>query len=114
MNAYGYSQAVWQRFQNPAHAGILAADADDLSVFKARTAQGWTQLVVHWAGGRARFKAYGCPVTIALGEWLCEQLEIRGLSEWRTLRAADMRQALEIPDDKAHIALMGEDVVRAI
>lgn len=113
MNAYGYPESVWCRFEKPIHAGELVDVGCNLQSFTVSDTSSRPVIVIQWDGAVARFRAHGCPVTIALGEWLCEQLEGRGLADWREIRASEIRQALEIPDDKAHIALIGEDVVKA-
>lgn len=115
-NVFGYSDAVWQRFVAPTHTGTLSgalvktAEAGSPAVkallrISARLEQGHIN--------EARFLAYGCPVTIAVGELLAEQLTGQKLADFR-LTAADIRLALEIADDKTHCALMGEDVIRRL
>ena len=51
-------------------------------------------------------------MTIAVGQWLAEQLET--MTPFVPPTAAQIRDALEISEDKAHCALMGEDVIRAL
>ena len=62
----------------------------------------------------ARFQAYGCPTTIAVGAWLAEQAVGRRLEELAELRSTAIRAGLEIPDERAHCALVGEDAIKAI
>jgi NifU-like protein involved in Fe-S cluster formation len=62
----------------------------------------------------AAFRAYGCPTAIAVGEWLAANLTGKSPADWPLLTSAKIRQTLEIPDDRAHCSLMGEDVVRAL
>jgi hypothetical protein len=50
---------------------------------------------------------------IAVADWLAEWLGGRDRSELQ-LAARDIVLALEIPDNKTHCALMGEDVVRRL
>ncbi|NGY04543.1 iron-sulfur cluster assembly scaffold protein [Solimonas terrae] len=117
-NIYAYTEPVWQRFREPAHAGRLDAGSQ---VFSAEAgsaaARSLLRLQVELASGavrRARFQAYGCPSAIAVGEWLAERLEATPLAAWHAIDAAGIRAALEITEDKAHCALMGEDVLRAL
>lgn len=117
-NVYGYAMPVWQRFREPRHAGRLA---DGPAIFTAEAgsaaARASLRLQVEIDGQRvrqARFQAYGCPSAIAVGEWLAEQLECQAPSEWAAINAATIRAVLEISEDKAHCALMGEDVLRAL
>jgi len=65
-------------------------------------------------GRQARFKAYGCPTAIAVGEWLCEQIEQNGLESMKAVSVEKIRAALEISEDKSHCALLGEDLIRAL
>jgi len=51
------------------------------------------------------------PTTIAVGEWLAEQAQGRAIEDLRGIDAGDIRAALEIPDDRAHCAILGEDVL---
>lgn len=66
-------------------------------------------------GGRvadARFRAYGCPSSIAVGAWIAQWSLGRDAAELAMLSAAQLRAELEIPEDRAHCALMGEDALR--
>ncbi|MDD3764800.1 MAG: iron-sulfur cluster assembly scaffold protein [Nevskiales bacterium] len=116
-NVFGYPEPVWARFEAPARAGELMAAADVVVVEAGSpAARGRLRLYAQLAGGRVvdvRFQAYGCPVTIAVGQWVAEQL-VGADPRVHRLTAADLRQALEITDDKAHCALMGEDLVLAL
>ena len=101
----------------PRHAGRLSA-AD---VVEAQAGSPATRSVLRLqvemdgaAVARARFQAYGCPTAIAVGEWLAEQLEQQPRERWAAIDVATIRASLEIPEDKAHCALMGEDVLRAL
>ena len=49
-----------------------------------------------------------------VGEWLAASLVGSKPAEWPRITASGIRQALEISDDRAHCALMGEDVLRAL
>lgn len=115
-NVFGYSDAVWQRFIAPTHAGVLSG----LEVKTAEAGSPVDKALLRISAkfeqdrvSEARFLAYGCPATIAVGEWLAEQLTGQKIAGLR-LQAADIRVALEIPDDKTHCALMGEDIIRRL
>jgi NifU-like protein involved in Fe-S cluster formation len=112
-NVYGYPDAVWVRFLRPRHAGPLEGG----DVVRARTPAASAVIELSVTAGpplRARFCAYGCPYTIAVGEWLAETLQRDGLARLDRLDAAAIRHALEIPEERAHCALMGEDLIRAL
>jgi cysteine desulfurase len=114
-NAHGYSSPVWTAFAAPMHAALLpksiltgAAGSPGGALhlcLQADLAQGRIE--------RATFQAYGCPVTIAVGEWLATWVEGRRADEL-SLTAAEIQVALEISSDKAHCALLGEDVILAL
>lgn len=117
-NVYAYATPIWQRFREPRHAGRLT---ERPSVFTAEAGSAAVRaslrLQIEVDGAQvvqARFQAYGCPSAIAVGEWLAEQLERTPRAEWAAIDAATIRTVLEISEDKAHCALMGEDVIRAL
>jgi cysteine desulfurase len=115
-NVFGYSDAVWQRFIAPAHAGILSGASIKSVEADSPAVKALLRLSARVHEGRiaeARFLAYGCPVTIAVGEWLAQWLGGRNLADLR-LTATDIRLALEIADDRTHCALMGEDAIRRL
>ncbi|SFF54542.1 NifU homolog involved in Fe-S cluster formation [Fontimonas thermophila] len=114
-NVYAYPQAVWMRFRDPRHAGVL--EGHDVRRVYARTPAASAVIELSIAVGpplRVRFRAHGCPYTIAVGEWLAETLEREGLADLDRWQAGSIRQALEIPEERTHCALMGEDLIRAL
>jgi len=117
-NIFDYSPGVWSRFRQTPHAGRYAEDEVGVSGAQAGSVAARSllrlQLKRRPQGVSARFQAYGCPTAIAVGEWLCEQIEAQGLAALAGLRAPDIRQALEISEDRIHCALMGEDVLQAL
>ncbi len=118
-NVFGYPEPVWRRFVAPAHDGSFAADESDVISAQASTpaARSVLWLALKIVDGRilaAKFKAYGCPATIAVGEWLAEQAQGRKVQELSAIRAGGIRAALEIPDERAHCAVLGEELVRRL
>lgn len=116
MNPYGYPEPVWRLFRETPRAGTLEAPALT-GTATTRAGSGRLRLQVRLDAGRigdARFQAYGCPTTIAVGAWLAERAVGLTPAELGALRAADIRQALEIPEDRLHCALMGEDTVKSL
>src|SRR5258708_4744024 len=118
-NIFGYSEPVWKLFVHPRHVGTF--NVSDTAVAFASAGTPAAKSVIHLAwkmdGGQivdARFQAYGCPVTIAVGEWLAEQSHGVTVEALTRIDAVQIRAALEIPDDRAHCALMGQDVVCAL
>ncbi|MES0874381.1 iron-sulfur cluster assembly scaffold protein [Sinimarinibacterium thermocellulolyticum] len=114
-NVFAYPDPVWRRFVAPARSGRLNT-ADALCV-QARTPAAAAVLELSLRAGppaQARFRAFGCPVTIAVGAWLAEVLETEGVAALQRIDAAHILSTLEIPQDRAHCALLGEDVVLAL
>lgn len=117
-NIHGYPEGVWQRFLRTPHAGTFTASTPEVSEAKVGTpaAKSVLSLQLKWQADRvadARFRAYGCPTTIAVGEWLAEQAVGKTMAELSLIKAGPIRAALEIPDDQAHCTFLGEDVIRA-
>lgn len=117
-NVFGYPEPVWARFSAPRHAGRLAMQEGVIHVSaRSVAARSQLQLSVQRVGDairEARFLAYGCPVAIAVGDWLAETLPGQAAADWQRLDAARLTRALEIPADKAHCALMGEDLIQEL
>ena len=118
-NPFGYPEPIWQLFAAAPRAGRFAPGQAGVHRGRARTPASNSVLEVQmkFVQGRvddARFRAYGCPVSIAVGAWIAQWSIGRAPSELAALTAAALREALEIPDEKAHCALMGEDALRAL
>jgi cysteine desulfurase len=116
-NAYDYPDPVWRRFRDPSHRRPLGAGGEEHRA-EASGAAGQGRLVLRaWLReGRvvdSAFEARGCPVTIAVGDWLAQWLRERLVADLG-LELARLRGELEIPADKAHCALLGEDVLDAL
>jgi hypothetical protein len=72
------------------------------------------QFMLHLAGDRlleVRYRAYGCPYTLAACEWLSQQLEAGGRDAIGT--PADWARKLDIPLAKMGRLLVVEDALRA-
>lgn len=116
MNPFGYPEFVWKLFEERPRAGTLDAPTRT-GVASTPANRSQLELQVRLEGPRvedARFRAYGCPISIAVGAWLAERAIGRTLEELSTIRAADIRQALEIPDNRLHCALLGEDALKSL
>lgn len=118
-NVHDYAAPVWARFVAPVHAGRLDGQGVCDAEAGSPAARSLLRLSARLAGGRiaeARFQAYGCPSAIAVGEWAAAWLESQDGPATALVvpTAAQIRALLEIPEDKSHCALMGEDVLRAL
>lgn len=114
-NVFAYPVPVWTRFNAPDLAGVLSGAGVVQAQAGSPASKGRLELSVDRGPPlRARFRAYGCPYTLAVGQWLAETLERGGLPGLKLIDAPAIRAALEIPEDRAHCALMGEDLIRAL
>lgn len=123
-NPYGYPQPVWSRFEHcvgeaAERAGRFAVGTPGVAEGRAGTpaARSVLELQLRFDGERvtdARFRAYGCPSSIAVGSWIADWSIGRSVAELAGLSARQLRTVLEIPEDRAHCALMGEDAMKAL
>ena len=117
-NPFGYAEPIWRLFTGAPRAGTFDPGTPGVVSGQAGTkaARSVLRLELRFADGRvadSRFRAYGCPTSIAVGAWIAGWAMGRSAPELAGLRAADLRQALEIADDRAHCAMLGEDALRA-
>lgn len=117
-NAFGYGAVIWSLFNQAPRAGRFPPRTPGVLRGQAGTpaARSVLRIELRVEGSTvidAHFGAYGCPTSIAVGGWIATQSIGRTLAELRSITSARLRAALEIPDDRAHCALMGEDALRA-
>jgi len=117
-NPFGYPEPIWELFMHPPHLGEFPAGTPGVVTGEAgsKAARSVLRLQLRFEDGRVaetRFRAYGCPNSIAVGGWIAQWSRGKRREELAALKAAELRQALEIPDDRAHCALLGEDALRA-
>lgn len=115
-NPFDYSEQVWRLFSETPRSGDLEGPQVVAGTAETRANNSQLRLTARLAAGRvedARFRAYGCPTAIAVGAWLAGWLIGRRVEEL-SIRVADIRQALEIPEDRLHCALLGEDAIKSL
>lgn len=61
---------------------------------------------------QARFRAYGCPHTLAMASWLTERLVGEPLTSGYTLPKDEIVAALALPAEKLRSVLVAEDALR--
>jgi NifU-like protein involved in Fe-S cluster formation len=112
MNAR-YSEAVWQSFMNPEHAGTLSGN-----VLKAHATDPLTQttvaLEVNIDDGMVtamRYRVRGCPVTIACLEKFTTHCEFKPISEL-VFDARAWLAMLDAPIEKLTRLLVIEEAFR--
>lgn len=120
MTEPGWSALLLDHFQRPRHAGSLPADTPGLRRGEAEQ-PGGERLVRFWLAlsgdgddariAAVRFKAFGCPATIAAASLASERLEGRPLAEAAALESAMLARALDLPPGREPAADL---VVRAL
>lgn len=120
-NVYDYPPAIWQQFSSAGeYAGRFPAGTTGLLSLHAENRAAASTLGLQLRLGEdgrvaeVRFQALGCPVGIAVGSWLARQALGQTTAALRAVDVRQLRSALEIPEDKLHCALMGEDLLRQI
>jgi NifU-like protein involved in Fe-S cluster formation len=117
MNPFGYPDEVWRLFTEAPRAGLLEGPGTRTGSAATPANRSRLQLSARVAGARvedAKFQAYGCPTAIAVGAWLAERVIGRSLDELAAIGATEIRQALEIPEERLHCALLGEDARKSL
>ncbi len=112
-----YNALVEDHFQRPRNPA-LADCPDSLEGAAGSVERGtWIAFQLRLGPDRAvrgaRFRAYGCPHTIALASWLTEFLPGRVVAGNFTLDRQRVVQVLELPVEKTHCVIVAEDALRA-
>ena len=112
------SPAARDHFERPRQVGALETDAPAATALVGEPASGailQLRLRVDERGliAAARFKAYGCGWTIACGSLLIEWLRGRGLAEAARFRHPVLVEALDVPPEKLHCAVLAETALKA-
>ena len=111
-----YNRTVQDHFQRPRNAApgpcqdSVCGEGGDASTGV------WLEFQLKLDGDvirKARFRAYGCPHTIALASWLTEVLPGSELSRGIGIDVERVRQELDLPVEKTRSVLMAEDALRA-
>lgn len=111
-----YSAAVTDWFARLPRVGRLTPAAHVLHGAAGEPRQGaW----VHWDLAidgqrimRARFRAWGCPATLAAAAWCAEQIEGRDCATAEALTGSEMATALELSGAQRSVALIIEDALK--
>ena len=108
-----YSKRVREYFAAPAHAGDLeqgvtvSQAAEDVRLqLSATAADGLIKVM--------RFRAWGCPHTIAAAEAVCRYCEGRPAGELLEFSIAGLMEELAVPVVKTGRILVLEDAVRSL
>ena len=110
-----YSELVLEHFDRPRLAGRLAGTNVRQGSAGSTDRGVWVEFSVRVAEGRvaeARFRAYGCPHTIAAASWVAEHLIGQPLERAGVLDPLDLGERLEAPAEKLGNLLVVEDALR--
>lgn len=111
-------QKITDYFKQPAHAGELTHLGTDVRTTCVGSLEQGAVLSLHLQLDTdqrvqlARFKAYGCPATIAVGEFICRWAEGKALDSLIDLSSTEIVQALELPSVKLHSAILAVQALR--
>lgn len=111
-NPLGYPATVWRLFRGTPRAGALASGF--VAEVGTPAAPFRLRLQVRIELGTivdTAFQALGCPYTLATGAWLAAWLLGRPPADCGRPPIAQLREELEIPQDRAHCWLMAQDVL---
>ncbi|MFZ1324844.1 MAG: iron-sulfur cluster assembly scaffold protein [Candidatus Contendobacter sp.] len=113
------SAAARAHFEHPHHVGTLALDAADVATARVGEPVSGAilqlQLQIDGCGTltAARFQAYGCGWTVACGSWLAAWLSQRTVAEAAAFRHHLLVEALAVPPEKLHCAVLAETALKA-
>lgn len=108
-----YSARVRAYFAAPEHAGELTSgktvriDAQEVHLELSATVSDGTVRAM-------RFRAWGCPHTIAAAEAACAVLEGRPVADLLEFSARDLMEDLSVPIEKTGRILVVEDALRSL
>lgn len=113
-----YSPEVLSRVQALDRAGTLGADAAGVGRGEAGSLDvgTLTRIAVRLSGGtivEARYQVFGCSAAIASASLVAERLEGAPVAAGRSLRAAEVAAALDLPSDRAFAASLAVEAARA-
>lgn len=113
MSGDPYSADVRRLFASPAHAGAL-----DHGVTVRRSGNDVVIEISAIAVGprleSLRFRAYGCPHTLASCEAVCEAFEGQTVEKLADFTAESWRERLDVPVEKTGRLLVLEDTISAL
>ena len=113
-----YSSQVERYFDDPPNAGVLTGPPAKLAIGRAGDARHGAEvefsiLVDEGRIRTARFRAYGCPCTIAAAARTTEKLEGLTIEAAGKFDPHAMADELELPADRLTRVLLVEDALRA-
>ena len=123
---HGPSDVLLDHFRAPRFLGTLSLDAEDVGTGRAgRPEEGALvrmQIRLGGAGpglggeGRVRdvrFKAFGCPATIACASWTAERVHGRPVVEAEALAVAEISRVLDLDPEQQRSAELAHSALQA-
>ena len=112
-----YSPEVLRRFSSPRRTDVLAERLPGVVEGEAedRALNVWVRFQIQTREGRlhrVRFKAFGCPYTIAAASWVAERLEGHDAGALAGLDVDEIVEALGMPVERIGKLLRIEDALR--
>lgn len=113
-----YSSDVRRRFSAPARAGDISPEARNVleGAAEDRSLAVWIRFQVQFQDRsieRVRFRAYGCPHTLAAADRLAADLEGRSVDELITIDLNTLAQEIDLPRSKHGKLLRLQDALAA-
>lgn len=113
-----YSALLLDHFRHPRRVGGWSQPDTDLYTGQAGTPAtgGVIRLQLRRCGdiiSEARFQAYGCAATIAVGSWLADWLSGKTVTEAQALDHRDIETALTLPPAKVRCAVLAISALQA-
>jgi NifU-like protein len=113
MSADPYSRTVRALFAAPVHAGDLD-DGESVGVDEQGIRLRLSATEREGIIAAMRFRAWGCPHTIAAAESACAELEGRPVAELLEFPASGLMEKLPVPVEKTGRILVLEDAIRLL
>ena len=114
-----YSDQVIDHYEHPRNVGVLDKDAANVGtgMVCAPACGDVMRLQIRVTDDGviedAKFKTYGCGSAIASSSLVTEWVKGKTLEQARTIRNADIAEALALPPVKVHCSVLAEDAIRA-
>ena len=112
-----YSKMIMERFQNPKNAGVLHG-ANAIGQVGSQTSSEIMKLYLNISSDgkieEAKFKAFGCAVSIACLDVMCDLLKRKDIETALKITGKDIEKQIgEVPEYKKSCLNLIEEVVRA-
>ena len=106
---------VHRRFARLDHAACVLRGDDTVGTATTPASDAMVAIRLRATDGQitARHRVHGDPATLAAADWLCEQVDVRGLPAAAAIPAADLAAALALPRVKMPAALLAVDALQA-